>query len=149
MRRLLAGDFVDVPQHGATVRADQRRSGAGFAILFPVDVFDAAVIGEGASDGAERFAGAFQRPGAAGVGEDAEVADAVQPFRQDVKQEAPDELGGRDPVVPGQALDLEQVGALCGLGQIGDAQLLDHALAKRAAPRPVERFSGHHRSPRS
>ena len=92
MRRLLAGNFVDVPQHGATVRADHRRGGAGVAIIFPVEVFDGAVIGEGASDGAERLAGAFQRPGAAAVGEDAEVADAVQPFRQDVKEEAPDEL---------------------------------------------------------
>ena len=100
---------------------------------------------------------------AAAVGEDAEVADAVQPFRQDVKQEAPDELvdgdgGGLGDAKPGavggdkggtvsevgrrqdQALDLEEVGALCALGQIGDAHLLDHALAKRAAPRRAAAF---------
>ncbi len=51
---------------------------------------------DGAADGAQRLARAIQRRGAAAVGEDAEVADAVHPLRQDVEQEASDELVGRD-----------------------------------------------------
>ena len=46
-----------------------------------------------------------------------------------------------------QALDLEEVGVLCALGQIGDAHLVDHPLAKRATHRPTGRLVSHHRSP--
>ena len=46
----------------------------------------------GAADGAESLVRSPQRPGAASVGEDAEVADAVHPVGQDMQLEAPDEL---------------------------------------------------------
>lgn len=45
-----------------------------------------------------------------------------------------------------QPLGLEDVSALCALGQIGDAHLIQHPLAKRASLRRANRFLGHHRS---
>ena len=45
---------------------------------------------------AESLARALQRAGAAAVGEDAEVADAMQPIGQDMEQEAADELVDSD-----------------------------------------------------
>ena len=50
----------------------------------------------GAADGAQRLARAPEHRGAAAVGEDAEVADAVHPLRQDMEEEASDELVSRD-----------------------------------------------------
>ena len=50
----------------------------------------------GAADGAESLTRALQRACTASVGEDAEVTDAVHPAGQDMKQEAADELVGRD-----------------------------------------------------
>ena len=95
VRPALARYFTDVPQSSAAVRA---RHGCSSGLRFFVDlVFSLeGFIGgppiEGAGDGAKSPARALQRPGAAAVGEDAEVADAVQPGGQDVEQEAADEL---------------------------------------------------------
>ena len=57
------------------------------------------------------------------------------------------EVGRRSPIVLGHPLDLEEVGSLCARGQIGDAHLVDHPLAKRATLRPAGCYPGHHRSP--
>ena len=48
------------------------------------------------------------------------------------------EIGRRGLVVLGQMLDLEGVGVSRALGQIGDAHLVDHPLAKRADLRAVD-----------
>ena len=95
VRPALARYFTDVPQSSAAVRA---RHGCGSGLRFFVELvfslegFIGGPLIEGAGDGAKSPARALQRPGAAAVGEDAEVADAVQPGGQDVEQEAADEL---------------------------------------------------------
>ena len=64
------------------------------ALAFGRIVIDTLVVGT--ADRAEGFARALQRPGAASVGEDAEVTDAVHPVGQDMEQEAADELVDAD-----------------------------------------------------
>ena len=67
--------------------------------MFALGGFVSHILIDGAADGAESLARTLERVGAAAVGENAEVADAVQPVGQDVEEEAPDELvdgdGGR------------------------------------------------------
>ena len=87
-----ARDFADQAQRCAAMGAGHG-SGSGvryFVALSPLAfgriVIDTLVVGT--ADRAEGFARALQRPGAASVGEDAEVTDAVHPVGQDMEQEA-------------------------------------------------------------
>ena len=92
---MLARDFVHVPQHGAAVRAGHGCGPGRRLFVAPVVSFGDFVghtLIDGVPDGAECRARAFQRPAAAAVGKNAEVADAMLSLGQDVKQEASDEL---------------------------------------------------------
>ena len=100
---MLARDFFHVPQHGTTVRAGHG-CGPGLRLFVVLVVSLGGFVGhaliDGATDSADRPVRAFQRPAAAAVGKNAEVADAMQPVGQDVKQEASDELVDSNGGVP-------------------------------------------------
>ena len=75
--------IIRPPQHGHGGRQSSGRGGIGIAA--------SAAFGLGLGRG-EKFAGARDVGLAAGAGEQPVVADAVEALRQDVEQEAPDEL---------------------------------------------------------
>ena len=90
----LARDIPDRAQRRAAIGTGHG-SGAGIRYFVALSfVFGRVVVHAlvGAADGAESLARSPQRPGAASVGEDAEVTDAMHPVGQDMQQETPDEL---------------------------------------------------------
>ena len=86
----LARDIPDRAQRRAAIGTGHG-SGAGIRYFVALSfVFGRVVVHAlvGAADGAESLARSPQRPGAASVGEDAEVTDAMHPVGQDMQGNA-------------------------------------------------------------
>ena len=64
-----------------------------------------------------------------------------------IAQLLPVQIGRRSPVMPGQALDLQEAGNSCAFGGIGEAHLHDHALAQGTAPAPTSALPHDSRDP--
>ena len=81
-----------MPQRSAALGAVDGRGRAAAEILPVIAGFAPVSIGAGRSDGAASFSRSLDGAAAAGVGEDAEVSDAVHAVGQHMEQEAAHEL---------------------------------------------------------